>query len=260
MERGIRLHLKAILRPHSRGGVCIELRMSDIAGATVYRGIHGYGVELDFRPCAVLEAWVPCENGGNMAAGEITQLLSELRAGNRDAESELVEAVYPELRRLAARLLRSERPGHTLQTTGLVNEAYLRLLGHANLDWKDRAHFFAAAAQSMRRILVDYGRKRRADKREGGRQQVELTEALAISDDRLDLVVAIDQLLTRLSEWDALQCRVVELRFFGGLTEDEVAEVLGIGSRTVSREWSLARAWLHGELKRAADHDTHVKR
>jgi RNA polymerase sigma factor (TIGR02999 family) len=174
----------------------------------------------------------------------------------------LIEAVYPELRRLAGRLLRSERPGHTLQTTGLVNEAYLRLLGHSNLDWKDRAHFFAAAAQSMRRILVDYARKRRAGKRAGG-QQVELTDALAISDDRLELVVAIDQLLTRLSEWDALQCRVVELRFFGGLTEDEVAEVLGIGIRTVSREWNLARAWLYGELNRSpgasTNKDTHVK-
>jgi RNA polymerase sigma-70 factor (ECF subfamily) len=198
-----------------------------------------------------------------MAAGEITRLLSQVRAGNRNAESQLMEAVYPELRRLARHLLRSERPGHTLQATALVNEAYLRLLGHTDLDWKDRAHFFAAAAQSVRRILVDYARKRRAAKRPGRHQQVELTDALAISDDRLEEVVAIDQLLKRLAEWDAVQSRIVELRFFGGLTEDEVAEVLGIGVRTVSRRWNLARAWLHGEMNRlpgtSTDDDTHVK-
>jgi RNA polymerase sigma-70 factor, ECF subfamily len=185
-----------------------------------------------------------------MSAGEITRLLGEVRAGNRDAESQLVEAVYPELRRLAGHLLQGERPGHTLQATALVNEAYLRLLGRADLDWKDRVHFFAAAAQSMRRILVDYARMRKAAKRPGARQQVELTDVLLISDGRLDDLIAVDELLTRLAQLDARQCRIVELRFFGGLTEDEVAEVLGIGVRTVSREWEHARAWLHGELNR----------
>ena len=198
-----------------------------------------------------------------MTAKEITRLLNEVRSGNRNAQSELMEAVYPELRRLAARLLRAERPGHTLQATALVNEAYMRLVGQSNIDWKDRVHFFAAAARSMRRILVDYARMHRARKRSGERQQVELTDALAISEDRLDLVLSIDELLTRLAEWDALQCSIVELRFFGGLTEDEVAEALGIGVRTVSREWSFARAWLYGELKRSSegsgDDDTDVK-
>jgi len=198
-----------------------------------------------------------------MTPKEITRLLNEVRAGNRIAESELIEAVYPDLKRLAARLLRAERPGHTLQSTALVNEAYIRLLGHTDLNWKDRVHFFAAAARSMRRILVDYARMRKAQKRPGAHQQIELTDTLAISDDRLDLVVSIDELLTRLAEFDELQCRVVELRFFGGLTEDEVAEALGIGVRTVSREWNLARAWLHGELKRSRppseDHGAHVK-
>jgi len=198
-----------------------------------------------------------------MTAKEITRLLNEARAGNRVAESELIEAVYPDLKRLAARLLRRERPGHTLQATALVNEAYIRLLGHTDLNWKDRVHFFAAAATSMRRILVDYARMRKAAKRPGAYQQTELTDTLAISEDRLDLVVSIDELLTKLAAFDEVQCRVVELRFFGGLTEDETAEALGIGARTVSREWNLARAWLHGELKRSSgasgDNDTHIE-
>ena len=198
-----------------------------------------------------------------MDAGEITRLLGEVRGGNRDVESQLMEAVYPELRRLAASLLQGERPGHTLQATALVNEAYLRLLGHADLDWKDRVHFFAAAAQSMRRILVDYARMRNAAKRPGARQQVEITDVLLISDDRLDELIAVDELLTRLAQWDARQCRIVELRYYGGLTEEEVAEVMGIGVRTVSREWEHARAWLHGELNRppgkSSHNDTHVK-
>jgi RNA polymerase sigma-70 factor (ECF subfamily) len=181
-------------------------------------------------------------------ADEITRLLGEVRAGKPEAESVLINAVYGELRQIAARLLQRERPGHTLQPTALVNEAYLQLLGDANVDWKDRNHFFAAAAQSMRRILVDYARKRKAEKREGTRQKVELTDALAVSDDRLDEVLAIDEALTRLSEWAPRQSRIVVLRLFGGLTESEIADTLGIARRTVSREWNVARAWLHGEL------------
>lgn len=179
---------------------------------------------------------------------QITRLLGELRAGRREAESDLINAVYHELRQMAGRMLQRERFGHTLQPTALVNEAYLQLLGDANTDWKDRNHFFAAAAQSMRRILVDYARMRQAEKREGARQKVELNELLAVSDDRLDVVIAVDEALTRLAEWAPRQCRIVEMRFFGGLTEGEVADVLGIGHRTVSREWNLARAWLYGEL------------
>jgi RNA polymerase sigma factor (TIGR02999 family) len=182
------------------------------------------------------------------STGEITRLLGELRAGKPEAESILLDAVYRDLKRIAGHLLQRERPGHTLQPTALVNEAYLQLLGDADVDWKDRNHFFAAAAQSMRRILVDYARMRKADKREGGRQKVELTDVLAISDERLDEVIAIDDALTRLAEWAPRQCRIVELRFFGGLTEGEIADTLGIARRTVSREWNIARAWLHGEL------------
>lgn len=185
-------------------------------------------------------------------AGDVTRLLDELRAGNRAAESRLIEVVYPRLHRIAARSLGQERSGHTLQATELVNEAYMELLGDAGIEWKNRLHFYAAAAQSMRRILVDYGRMRRAAKRGGDRQQVELTDGLAISEERMDEVVAIDEALTRLEKFDPRQCRVVELRFFGGLTEDEAAEVLGISPRTVRRDWNLARAWLHGELHRSA--------
>ena len=179
---------------------------------------------------------------------EITRLLGELRAGKPEAESILLGAVYRELKQIAGHLLQRERPGHTLQPTALVNEAYLQLLGDTNVDWKDRNHFFAAAAQSMRRILVDYARMRKADKREGARQKVELTDVMAISDERLDEVIVIDEALTRLAEWAPRQCRIVELRFFGGLTEGEIADTLGIARRTVSREWNVARAWLHGEL------------
>jgi RNA polymerase sigma factor (TIGR02999 family) len=185
----------------------------------------------------------------NPSAGEITRLLEEFRAGKRDAESRLVEAVYPELRRIAARYLRRERAGHTLQATALANEAYLQLIGNVDVSWKNRGHFFAMAAQAIRRILVDYGRKRRAAKRDGGRRKIELTDALAISEDRLEEVLAVDEALTRLAAWDPRQCRVVEMKFFGGLTEDEIADVLGVSTRTVIRDWNVARAWLHGELR-----------
>jgi len=182
--------------------------------------------------------------------GEITRLLGELRAGRHEAQSKLMDAVYSDLHKIAGRMLQRERTGHTLQATALVNEAYMQMVGDARLDWKDRSHFFAAAAQSMRHILVDYARRHKAAKREGDRHRVELTDALAISEDRLEEVLAIDEALTRLAEWDARQCRVVEMRFFGGMTEEEIAEVLGVGRRTVSRDWNLARAWLHGELNR----------
>ncbi len=187
--------------------------------------------------------------------GEITRLLAELRAGNSDAESRLLEAVYPELRRMAGRYLARERAGHTLQATALVHEAYLQLLGTTEVDWRNRTHFYALAAQCMRRILVDYGRMHRAAKRDGARIKVELTDALAISEDRLEEVLAIDEALTRLAEWDPRQCRIVEMKFFGGLTDGEIAEVLGVSTRTVIRDWKVARAWLHGELKPEARRD-----
>jgi len=181
----------------------------------------------------------------------ITQLLHDVRAGNKEAESQLIEAVYPQLRRMAGRCIRGERPGHTLQATALVHQAYLQLVGQTDKEWQNRAHFFAVASQMMRRILVDYARQRKAGKRDGGRRRVELTEALALSEDRMDEILAIDEALNRLQQWDARQCRVVELRFFSGLTEEEAAEVLGVAPRTVKRDWNLAKAWLHGELNGA---------
>jgi RNA polymerase sigma factor (TIGR02999 family) len=179
---------------------------------------------------------------------EITRLLFLLRAGEKEVEERLIEAVYPELRRIARGYLQHERPGHTLQPTALVNEAYLQLVGQKDKDWQSRSHFFAVAAQVMRRVLVDYARQKKAQKRDGGRQRVELVDALAISEDRIEDVLAVDEALKRLAEWDPRQSKIVEMRFFGGLTEEEAAEALGISVRTVKRDWAVAKAWLHGEL------------
>lgn len=181
-------------------------------------------------------------------AGSITHLLEQLRAGDQQAESRLMRAVYPKLRRIARRHLRAEHPGHTLQATALVNEAYLRLVGQMDKDWKNRSHFFAVAASLIRRILVDHARYRKAQKRDGGMRRIELTDGLAISEDRLDEVLMIHEALERLAAWDPRQCRVVELRFFAGLSDEEVAEAIGVTPRTVKRDWKIARAWLHGEL------------
>ncbi len=191
--------------------------------------------------------------------GEITRLLGELREGKRDAEARLMEAVLPELKRRAASYLRGERHGHTLQTTALVNEAYLELTGRSQVDWKDGPHFFAVAAEAMRRILVDYARARNAAKRGGGRHKVELSEVMVISEDRLEEALAVDEALTRLAEWDPRQSRVVEMRFFGGLSEEDVAEVLGVSSKTVKRDWKVAKAWLHGELGKGAPRDSDTR-
>ena len=183
--------------------------------------------------------------------GDVTLLLRQVKAGDSAAESRLLELVYPQLRKIARQYLRRERTGHTLQPTALVNEAYMQLAGQMEKDWQNRSHFYAVAAQSMRRILVDYARQRNAAKRDGNRQRVELTDALAISGDRLDEILAIDEALKRLAEFDPRRSKVVEMRFFGGMTEDEAAEVLGVALRTVKRDWNVAKAWLHGELAAA---------
>jgi RNA polymerase sigma-70 factor, ECF subfamily len=180
--------------------------------------------------------------------GDVTLLLRQVKAGDSAAESRLLELVYPQLRRIARQHLRRERTGHTLQPTALVNEVYLQLAGQMEKDWQNRSHFYAVAAKLMRRILVDYARQKKAAKREGGRQQVELTEALSITRERLDEILAIDEALSRLAEFDPRRSKVVEMRFFGGMTESEAAEVLGVAPRTVKRDWNVAKAWLHGEL------------
>ena len=185
-------------------------------------------------------------------SGDITRLLVLLQRGEKEAEEQLIRAVYPQLRRIAGHYMRAERPDHTLQPTALVNEAYLQLIGRSNREWGNRSHFFAVAAQAMRRILVDHARQKKAQKRDGGRQRVELLDTIAVSEERLDEILAVDEALKRLAEWDPRQAKVVELRFFGGMSDDEVAEVLGVHSRTVKRDWKVAKAWLNGELNMAA--------
>ena len=180
---------------------------------------------------------------------DITSLLKRLQGGDEEAEQQFVTAVHAELHMLAARYMRRERPGHTLQTTALVNEAYLKLVNLKAADWQDRAHFFAVAAQVMRRILVDHARKRIAGKRGGGFELLALDEALVFSPERSQELVRLDEALQRLEEKDKRASRVVELRFFGGLSVEESAKVLGTSPRTVEREWTFARAWLREELE-----------
>ena len=182
------------------------------------------------------------------APGDVTQLLKRLENGDRDAVEQLFPLVYDQLRGTARRALAGERPGHTLQATELVHEAYFKLLGSAQVDWQGRAHFVAIAARAMRQILVDHARKRQADKRGGGVQHVTLGDAQADLALPPEEVLALDAALDRLQEQDPRLRSVVEYRFFGGLTEKEIAEVLDLTIRTVQRDWVKARAWLHQEI------------
>jgi RNA polymerase sigma-70 factor, ECF subfamily len=182
-------------------------------------------------------------------AGTITLLLGELGSGNPVSNVSLMPLVYGELRRMAAWQLRSERSDHTLQATALVHEAYLRLTGSPIRDWESRLHFFAVAARIMRQVLVDHARSKRAAKRDGCQQRVELNDNLGLTSERMEEVLAVHEALERLCKIDPRQGQLVELRFFGGLTEEEAAKVLGISSRTVKREWVIAKAWLYAELR-----------
>ena len=184
-------------------------------------------------------------------AGEITLALKGLRAGNPEAQDHLIRLVYDELRRLASRRLRGERRNHTLQSTALVHETYLRLLGKSSCDWKDREHFFGAAACAMRHILVDHARAAHAVRRGGGAVPVEVTEMIAGVENRIEEILGVDQALRRLHDMSPRQESIVEMRFYAGFSEEEVAEILHISVRTVKREWAVARAWLHGEMRRA---------
>ena len=178
----------------------------------------------------------------------ITELLVGYGRGDKEALDQLMPLVYDELRRQAARYLRREQPGHTLQTTALIHEAYVRLVDQRTVQWQNRAHFFGIAAQLMRRILVDHARTKKRAKRGGSGVRVSLDEAtVAVKGQDLD-VVALDEALERLAKIDEQQSRVVELRFFSGLTVEETAEVMGISAATVKRDWSMAKAWLHREL------------
>jgi RNA polymerase sigma factor (TIGR02999 family) len=181
--------------------------------------------------------------------GDVTLLLGRLAEGNREAEAELVSRVYPELRRIAGAYMRGERPNHTLQASALVNEAYLRLVDQTRVDWRNRAHFFGVAAQMMRRILVNHANEHRAAKRGGGRAKVDLESwQIGVTPEQSEEVLAVDEALARLKDVDPQQERVVELRYFGGLTIEETAEAMGISPRTVKREWAMARAWLQATL------------
>jgi RNA polymerase sigma-70 factor, ECF subfamily len=179
----------------------------------------------------------------------VTLLLNKLGDGDQNAASQLVPLVYQELRRMAAQCLRHERPGHTLQATALVHEAYIKLAGQRDAKWQNRAHFFAVASQLMRRILVDYARAQLRGKRGGKQQKVSLDDSLLVSPDRTDELLAVNESLALLEAMDPRQGRIVELRYFGGLTVDETAEVLQVSSKTVLREWNVAKAWLYGHLK-----------
>lgn len=182
------------------------------------------------------------------ARGEVTSLLYELKRGNKEAEGRLIPLVYGELHRIAKMYLRREAPGHSLQATALVHEAYVRLTDVKAVDWQSRSHFFAVSATIMRRILVDYARNRGAWKRGHGWEEVSLNEAILPSPDRGPEILALDEALTRLAKLDERQAKVVELRFFAGMSEEETGEVLGVSSRTIKRDWRIAKAWLFKEL------------
>jgi RNA polymerase sigma-70 factor (ECF subfamily) len=184
--------------------------------------------------------------------GDITKLLVQLRNGDLDAGDQLIPLVYEELRRLARYYMRRERPNHTLQPTALVNEAYLRLIRQREVDWQSRAHFFAMSARLMRRILVDHARKRNARGRPNKQCLVPIEEVLADSGKDLSDLLVFDDALNRLAEEYPRQARVVDLRFFGGLSEAEIAEALGISVRTVKSDWRSARAWLYSDLSSPA--------
>ena len=178
----------------------------------------------------------------------ITDVLLGARDGDARAMDRLFESVYDELRRVAHAALRNEQTGHTLSTTGLVHEAYFKLVDQTRVEWHDRAHFFGVAARAMRQILVEYARRRGALKRGGQFRMVALEEGLVPADERADAVVAVDEALTRLADHDPAMARVVECRFFAGLTEEETAEATGASMRTVQRQWRRAKAWLYQEL------------
>ena len=180
---------------------------------------------------------------------EVTRLLLDWSQGDRAALDKLVPLVYDELRRLARHFMRQERVGHTLQTTALVNEAYVRLIDQRSVSWQNRAHFFAVAAQLMRRILVDHARSRRYAKRGGDARQVSFDEAAIVSRERGAELVAVDDALTDLAARDPRKSQIVELRFFGGLNIEETAEVMGISPTTVQREWRSAKAWLYQAIR-----------
>jgi RNA polymerase sigma factor (TIGR02999 family) len=186
-------------------------------------------------------------------AGEVTRILQAAGNGDAAAAQRLFPLVYDELRALAGGIFQSQGPHHTLQPTALVHDAYLRMVGQPEGAWKDRAHFLAVAAQAMRQILIDHARRKKAEKRGSGWERVTLDDVMTLEGERTLDVLALDEALQRLSHLDERKARVVELRFFGGLTNEEVASVLDVARATVADDWTVARAWLRGELSRGAN-------
>ena len=180
----------------------------------------------------------------------VTKLLIDLSQGDRNAVDLLLPVIYDELRKLAANYLRRERPDHTLQPTALVHEAYLHLVDQTRVNWQNRAHFFGVAAQIMRRLLVDHARKHNAQKRGQDFQKLSLDENIDRSVERSEDLVALDDALNALASFDEQKARLVELRYFGGLSIEETADVLGVTPATINRHWRLAKAWLYGEMQR----------
>ena len=187
----------------------------------------------------------------SVSPNRVTHLLQEWSHGDDAALAELTPLVYEELRRLAHHYMERERPDHTLQTTALVNEAYLHLADQSNSNWQNRAHFFAVAARAMRHILVNYARSNRAQKRGGGEARIELNEAAILSPEQSKEIVDLHEALERLGTLDSRKARVVELKYFGGLNHDEIAEVMKISTITVRRDWTFAKTWLYDELQNA---------
>src|SRR5688572_5820261 len=179
---------------------------------------------------------------------EITQLLLKWSEGDKDALDLLIKLVQPELRRLARKYMQRENPAHTLQTSALINEAYVRLISQQDVEWQNRGHFFAVAAQVMRHILIDHARKHQVARRGGGLLRVSLDETAVASHERASEFVALDEALTKLAVVDARKSQIVEMKFFGGLTVDEIAEVMKLSPITIKREWRAAKAWLHLEI------------
>lgn len=182
---------------------------------------------------------------------DVTELLQRFRTGDKQAEAQLLESLHSELKRLARRYLSGERQGHTLQPTALVNEAYMKLIDVKAHEWRDRVHFIAVAARVMRQILVDHARRRRADKRGGGVDALPIIETIVPAAPKSEDLIDLDEALQRLEKKDPRAFRIVELRYFGGLSIEETAEVLGVSPRTVKRDWMLGRSWLRGEIRKA---------
>jgi RNA polymerase sigma factor (TIGR02999 family) len=203
----------------------------------------GSGAAVQFKGQAMQKAAQP----GDAAVSDISELLHAWSGGDQNALERLTPIVYRELHRLARRFMERERAGHSLQTTALVNEAYMRLVDYKRIEWQDRAHFFAISAQLMRRILVEHARRHNL-KRGGGVQHVSLEEAAVVGGDRAADLVALDDAMNALARLDPRKVRVVEMRFFGGLSVEETAEVLKVSPVTVMRDWSTAKAWLYREL------------